>query len=335
MKFYKILFIILLFLVNVFAQTKYAVSYLELGTGARAVGMGGAYAALSNDATGFYWNPAGLALQPNIQAAAMHANLLNGLETQNFFGASVPIFGGATIGIGAITLTVDDIGLRIWDIDNAEDYYVRQQDPNRQLKETDGYFSDFEAAGFITFAKYLSWNLDMGWKYFNVPIDVGYGLNFKYITQQLNKNSGSGIGIDLGGIMRVGLHEIFQEIAFGDLIFGLNIQDITGTQITWDTDSKHKDKIGYNIKFGMAYVQPMPSIDSQITFAYDFDTKYDFATHLGVEYLYHSMFALRLGLNEGSFTTGAGIYFWKLKVDYAYQNHDLGNSHRISLLFGL
>ena len=36
---------------------KYAASFLELGIGARALGMGSAHVALSSDATGFYWNP--------------------------------------------------------------------------------------------------------------------------------------------------------------------------------------------------------------------------------------------------------------------------------------
>ena len=335
MKFFRYFLIIPLFAVSLNAQTKYAASFLELGVGARALGMGSAYASLSNDATGFYWNPAGLALQPNIQVAAMHANLFNGLETQNFFSASLPIFGGATIGISGMMLQVDDIGLRLWDIDNAEGYWVRQQDPNLHLTETTDYFTDFEAAAYLTFAKYVKWELDLGWQYFKVPIDVGYGLNFKYITHNLNENSGTGIGLDVGYIMRVGLHEIFQDVAFGDLTFGMNIQDIAGTKITWDTESKHKDNIGHNFKVGFGYVQPFSGINSQITFVFDFDSKYDFATHLGLEYLYNSMFAVRLGVNEGSFTTGAGIYLWKFKVDYAHQSHDLGNSHRISLLFGL
>ena len=75
-------------------------------------------------------------------------------------------------------------------------------------------------------------------------------------------------------------------------------------------------------------------MNSQITFAYDIDSKYTGATHLGAEFLFRSMLAVRAGINAGRFTTGAGIYFWKFKFDYAYQGHDLGNTHRISLLFG-
>lgn len=48
---------------SVFAQTvaKYAGEYLSIGVGGRALGLGGSYVALVNDASGGYWNPAALA----------------------------------------------------------------------------------------------------------------------------------------------------------------------------------------------------------------------------------------------------------------------------------
>ena len=45
------------------AQTENAstgLAFLKLGVGGRAIGMGEAYSALSNDASGIYYNPAGI-----------------------------------------------------------------------------------------------------------------------------------------------------------------------------------------------------------------------------------------------------------------------------------
>lgn len=315
-------------------DTRYSASFLELGIGARALGMGSAYVGLSDDATGFYWNPAGLAFQSRIEVAAMHANLFNNLERQNYLSFAVPIFGGATISVGAIGLFIDDIGRRNSGSLDSTTYSQRIDNDNIQLKWNNGFFSSYEIAAFFTFAKYYRWNMDLGWQYFKVPIDIGLGLNFKYLTQKLDDKSGTGLGIDAGFIIRMPLNEVFQEKFYGDLTFGINLQDIAGTNITWDTDSKHKDKIDYNIKYGISYVQPLTFMNSQITFAYDIDSKYTGATHLGAEFLFRSMLAVRAGINAGRFTTGAGIYFWKFKFDYAYQGHDLGNTHRISILFG-
>ncbi|HID38128.1 MAG TPA: PorV/PorQ family protein [Calditrichaeota bacterium] len=333
----RFVYIILIysFVVTLHAQdTRYSASYLELGIGARALGMGSAYVALSDDATGFYWNPAGMAFQSRIEVAAMHANLFNDLERQNYLSFAVPIFGGATVSVGAIGLFIDDIGRRNSGSLDSTTYSQRIDDDNIQLKWNNGYFNSYEIAAFFTFAKYFRWDMDLGWQYFKIPIDIGVGLNFKYLTQKLDDKSGSGLGIDLGFIIRMPLNEVFQESFYGDLTFGINLQDIAGTSITWDTDSKHKDRIDYNIKYGISYVQPLSFMDSQFTLAYDIDTKYRGATHLGGEFLFKSMLAVRIGISAGRFTTGAGIYFWKFKFDYAYQGHDLGNTHRISLLFG-
>jgi hypothetical protein len=49
--------------------------FLQLGAGARAMALGGAYSALADDATALYWNPAGLARIPQgyLDATLMHA----------------------------------------------------------------------------------------------------------------------------------------------------------------------------------------------------------------------------------------------------------------------
>lgn len=332
---YKILFTLILIPLVVYGQSsRYAAAYMELGVGPRALGMGSAYVAQSGDVPGVHWNPAGLAFLPSLQASSMYATVFNQLEKQSYVGAAIPVFGGASVAVSWTRVSVEDIPKYAFDDElTALDRVFRGA--TRLTSAPEGYFNNNNDALIVTFAKYVQWKMDLGWQYFEVPVDFGFGLNLKLLNQTIDDKSGSGMGMDAGMITRLGLNEIFSDSNYGDLAFGLSVQDFTSTRITWDTDSKHKDRIAYNIKYGFSYLQPLQFASSALTVAVDFNTRYTGSAHAGAEFLYHSLFAVRAGMNSGYFTAGAGLYLWKFHLDYAYQGHALGNSHRVALTFGL
>jgi hypothetical protein len=57
------------------AQGAETASFLDIGVGARALGMGGAYTALADDVNALYWNPAGLSKLEKREATASHAEM--------------------------------------------------------------------------------------------------------------------------------------------------------------------------------------------------------------------------------------------------------------------
>lgn len=109
--------LLLLLLLCVFAVVtkaqfrKYSNEFLNIGAGARGLGMGTAQVASADDATAGYWNGAGLVFvkdKPSI--SLMHAEYFAGIGKYDFAAAAFPMSGGRrTLGISALRFGVDDI----------------------------------------------------------------------------------------------------------------------------------------------------------------------------------------------------------------------------------
>ncbi len=82
-------------------------SFLKLGVGARAAGLGSAYTAIADDVTALHWNPAGLSGMTKREVSAMHAELY--AETRyDFIGYAHPT-SLLNMGISAVYLTQGSI----------------------------------------------------------------------------------------------------------------------------------------------------------------------------------------------------------------------------------
>jgi hypothetical protein len=78
-------------------------SFLKIGVGARALGMGGAYTALADDAAAASWNAAGLSKLRATQLDAMHAEQF-GTASFDFLGLAQPLPYG-TLGVAGRRLS--------------------------------------------------------------------------------------------------------------------------------------------------------------------------------------------------------------------------------------
>ncbi len=329
----RLLLILLVSVEFLLAQSRYGGSFLEIGVGARALSMGSAAVAAPGDVTAAYWNPAGLAMVSRLQVGSMYARLFNQLEEQSYLAAVIPLMKNATISFSWIRLSIDQIPRYEFDENDPITAYQRLHGQAEQLTgQPVDYFSNQNDAFIFSFARLVPYNLDLGWQYFEVPIKFGFGMNVKYIRQQLDQNTGTGIGLDAGFLMGFDLEDIFNGPHYGTLNFGFNVQDLSETRIVWDTDSKHVDRMHRNFKYGINYNQPLPFLHGILSLNYDVDSKYSGNTHWGAELMLRSRFALQVGSNSGHFTAGAGIWLWHIRANYAFQTHDLGNSHRVSLI---
>lgn len=111
---YRIFFLVVV-LVSVvghgFAQApKYSNEFLNIGIGARALGMGNSVVASSTDVTATYWNPSLLTQIPNnLQLGAMHAEYFAGIAKYDYLGAALKQSDSSSIGFSLIRFGVDDI----------------------------------------------------------------------------------------------------------------------------------------------------------------------------------------------------------------------------------
>ncbi|MCP4646499.1 MAG: hypothetical protein GY852_02035, partial [bacterium] len=135
---------------------------------------------------------------------------------------------------------------------------------------------------------------------------------------------------------------------------GLNLQDVFGTYMFWDTGVN--ESVSPTAKLGASFVWPVSRFRSVITFSTDGDFRFEgreFAaqysfpgtgvsldTHMGAELLIKNTVGLRIGSNEGNMTAGMGFTVsfsgHPVSLDYAWLTHDqLDSTHRISVNVGL
>lgn len=90
---------------------KYSNEFLNIGAGARALGMGGAQVSIVSDGTAGYWNPAGLSEVKDVpQLNLMHAEYFAGIGKYDFASLALPMQdGNSVLGLSLLRFAVDDI----------------------------------------------------------------------------------------------------------------------------------------------------------------------------------------------------------------------------------
>lgn len=323
-------FIILISSSLVLAEGRYAGSSLELGAGARPLALAGAAAAMTGSSETFYYNAASIAFVERPVVHLMYAptfgSIRDPLASYNLMGLSYPLPGGGTVAFNWSRYSVDDIP--IYPELRGKSFSERNNDPSLRPDGTaSGTFKDVEDVYYFSFARKFVLVFPLGWLYLDMPIEIPVGVNFKLFRQSLYKNNASGMGVDLGSMIRVDVGKFFDRRSLGNLAFGLSFADLTQTNIIWDT--KQEDHIRRTFIYGLSYEQKLVFIDAQINIFWTRYKKYERKNFVGAELTYKGL-AVRIGQNGNGLTTGAGLSFWHMKVDYAFGATGFEHVHRLS-----
>jgi len=143
--------------------------FLSIPVGGKAIAMGGAFTAVSTDATALYWNPGAISRNGKNSVYASQTNWLVGSAHQ-------------WIGVQIMVTRQDAIGLSV----NNLDYGSRERVTT--VAEPDGT-GEYWNANDLSMALSYSRNL---------TDRFSIGGSLKYITQQIWHESSSGMAIDLG-----------------------------------------------------------------------------------------------------------------------------------------
>jgi len=145
-------------------------SVFNLGAGARAMGLGNGFIALSDDATAIYYNPAGLSYLSSQQVSLLHTVIFEG-TIYDFASYAYPLGRWGGFGIAGMRLGTDDIGRR----DDIHDL---------------GRFNASQTQLLISYGRPLT-------KRFAAGVSV------KVANQSIDDYSAYGFGLDAGGRVNI------------------------------------------------------------------------------------------------------------------------------------
>jgi hypothetical protein len=298
-----------------------AATFLEIGAGAAANGMGTAFVSRANDASALYWNVAGAANLTENEVTMIHTNWIADISF-NYAALVLALGNFGNLGFSFTSLSMPDDKVRTVD----------------QPDGTGEYFSAGDIAVGISYARKLTDRFSVGF-------------TAKYIEESIWHMSSSAFAVDAGTIFRTDL--------FGGMVIGASMSNFGTSMKLSGTDTRTyssvdasqlgtNDQIPYVIdldswslpllfRIGVS-TNILDNSDYRWTVALDalhpndnyeslnFGTEFAFQESLFLRGGYQSYYLTDNQDSEGGLTFGIGVSSKVLfstdlvKFDYAYRN---------------
>lgn len=292
-------------------------SFLKIGVGARATGIGESFVAVANDPSAIHWNPAGLASLQRKELAFSHVEWPGDIQVEHVtYVLPVTRLGGSlAFQLGALST---------------------------EIEETT------EFAPYGTGRTFAYSDLVAGAAYARRWTDkllVGAGL--KFMREDLGSDVGgpttNAVLLDVGGIYYLGLGSVRVGVALSNFSAELTPSGTFVSPYTGERRSYDGFDPPLMFRYGVAF-EPLENASQRLTTALEFDLPADNAqvAKAGLEWLWSRRLALRGGYNFNAdalkFSAGAGLFVQLgntlATVDYAWTAAGpLGDVQRVSLGF--
>lgn len=307
-----------------------AAPFLEIGVGARANAMGGAFVGLANDASTLYWNVGGIATLDKYEVVLAHTDWIADTKF-DYAGLVFPLGNIGSFGLSFTSLSMEDMKVRT-------------------VEQPDGTGENFSASD-------ISIALSFGRKFTD---RFSIGIAAKYIKQSIWHMSSSAFAIDAGTVFRT---DLLGGMTIGAVMsnFGTSMRldgrDTRNFFRVDETKQGSNDRIPSNIEldswdlplyFQIGVSTPAFQYDSYaLTVCVDAlvpNNNYQ-SLNVGAEFSFMDFFYLRGGYNslllkdaEGGLSFGASVNSTMLlstamvNFDYAFRDFGkLKNVHSFSI----
>jgi len=273
--------------------------FLEIGISARAVGMGDAFVAVSDDATAMYYNPAGLTQLYDREVVVAAIDYPADIQ-YGFAGIAYPLYRfGGVLGIGMYALDAGDM-----------------QETTYEYSEGTG-----RTFGAASYALAMSYGR-------NLTDRFSVGLTLKFIDEHYEDERSSGWAADVGTSYNTGFRNFKismvitnfgPDMTFISESYPLPINFRFGGAIDIVEGEHHRGT------FSLEAQHPSDNLEK-----YNAGFEYSLDSH------YFLRVGQRFQYDEGSFSAGGGIHVpfesMELQLDYAYQDYGLlTQAHRFTL----
>lgn len=307
-------------------------NFLKIDVGSRASALGGAFVAMTNDASAAFWNPGGLVFVEKNEVMFQSTNWI--ADTKLYYmSLAVPFEDLGTIGASIYSFDSGDM----------EETTVNQPDGTGRM---------FSASDFSIGLSYA--------RKFTEQFSVGFTV--KYISENLSREKASAFAFDIGSVfktdilngMRIGL--ALTNLGSAMKLEGpdLNVRHDINTGLPTNkfvdaTLATQEWQLPLLFRVGLGtYIIKNENLSLSAEAAFndsrDFATRYNIGSELIFNILDGQSVALRIGYlgnyDEAGITAGAGFIFtlagFNFKFDYAYADMNrLDNVQRytLSILF--
>jgi opacity protein-like surface antigen len=298
--------------------------FLKIGMGARYTALGDAATAIVDDVYGLYWNPAAIANVEQSEIAFTSVDWIAGVSLSHLAFAYA-LREDFSIGFGMSVLSVGDIEI------------TTEQEPN-------GTGRTYDANSFALLAGFSKRLTDR----------FIFGLNMKYVTEQISEENSSGICFDIGTLLYTGFKSLRMGMSISNLGPDLqfdgneldqpmnpNENDPTADPVQYQYSAESYD-LPLIFRVGLAY-DLLDNYQNRLTMAIEARDPNDNIGQFSVggEYSYSEKFLLRGGYKfnyeEEGLTLGGGLRLnptasTSLVFDYAWADFGkLQSTHRFSI----